>query len=98
MEFLIIIFFNRWYFLPDVCELPDLVLNLVLEKTHLVFQIVDAKFIEHAHLVIAVVTEEALEANGAQTVLAESLDFFCWMYLAATLLELPDLVIHEGPL
>jgi hypothetical protein len=43
--------------------------------------------------VVAVVSEQALEANGAEAVLAECLDFLGAVNLAAGLLELTNLVV-----
>jgi hypothetical protein len=96
VKLFVIVFFDRRHLLSDAGQLAYLVLDLVLKETHLIFKVVDAQVLEHDDVVISVLTKQALEANGAQVILAKGLYLFCGVYLAPTFLELTNLiVVHD---
>jgi hypothetical protein len=96
VKLFVIVFFDGGHLLSDAGQLADLVLNLVLKKTHLIFKVIYAQILEHDYVVISVLTKQALEAYGAQIVLAKRFYLFCGVYLAPAFLELTNLiVVHD---
>jgi hypothetical protein len=53
-----------------------------MELACFVFEVIYLEIVKHHHIMRSVVSEKALEANGAQTVFAEGLDVFFPMDLA----------------
>jgi hypothetical protein len=96
VKLFVIVFFDRGHLLSDSGQLADLILNLVLKETHLILEIIYAQIFEHDHIVISVLSEQALEAYGAQIILTKGLNVFCRVYLALAFLELTNLiVVHD---
>ena len=93
MELFVVILFNGGDLFAYSGKLANLILDLVLEQADLVLQVLNAELIEHDHIMISVVTQQALEANGAQIILTKGLDFLRLMDLASTVLKLADLVV-----
>jgi hypothetical protein len=75
MKLFVVILLDRGDLFAYPGKLADLVFYLVLKQAHLVLEIFDAQLVQHDNIVISVVSQEALEANGAQVILAECLDF-----------------------
>ena len=82
VEFLVIVLFDTVYLLSHATQLTNLVFDLVLELSDLFSQIIDSEFIQHDNIVVSVLTKETFEANGAEIILAESLDVLSRMDLA----------------
>lgn len=93
MEFLVVIFLDGGDLFSDTRQLTNLIFYLVLKQAHLVLQIFDAKLIEHDNIVVSMLPEQALEADGAQIVLAKGLDFLCRVDLTPAILKLSNLVV-----
>ena len=96
MELFVVVFLDGAHFLSDVGEFTDLVLNFILEEWNLIFQVINAKFLQHYYLVVAMVSEKALEAYWAQAVFAKSFDFLCWMDFTFALHELTYLIVSNA--
>jgi hypothetical protein len=56
-----------------------------LEERHLIFEVIYFELLKHHYLVVSVVSEEALEADGAEAVFAEGFDLLCRVNLALAL-------------
>ena len=82
VEFLVIVLFDTVYLLSHATQLTNLVFDLVLELSDLFSQIIDSEFVQHDNIVVSVLTKETFEANGAEIILAESLDVLSRMDLA----------------
>lgn len=82
LELFVIVLLNSANFLTHARELVDLRINLVVELTNLILEVVHFQLIEHDNIVVAVLAQEALEADRAKAVLAEGLDVFIVVDLA----------------
>jgi hypothetical protein len=67
-----------------------------LELADLVLEIVDAQLVKHDHVVVAVLAQQALEADAAQVILAEGFDVLCVVDLALGLVDLANLSLMVG--
>ena len=70
-----------------------MILHLVLKLTDLVFQVIHTEFVQHYHIMITVLSQQTLEADTAQVVLAEGLDIFRLVDTALSVTILADLVV-----
>ena len=82
MEFLVVIFLDAENFLSHGRQLGDLVFDFVLELGNLALEVLHGKLVEHDDLMVTMLTQEALEADRTEVVLAEGLDVFSLMDLA----------------
>jgi hypothetical protein len=92
LEFLVVVLLDGRHLVPDGGQLTDLIFDLVLELCHLVLQVVYTQLIQHHDIMVSVFTKETLEADAAEVVLAECLDFFSRMDFAFALVNLAYLV------
>ena len=69
-------------FLSHGRQLRDLVFDFVLELGDLTLEVLHGELVQHDDLVVAMLTQEAFEADRTEVILAESLDVFCLMDLA----------------
>ena len=93
LEFLVVVFLDGGNLLSHIAKLVDLVLHLVLELTDFILEIVDTQLVQHDHIVVSMFSQEALEADAAQVILAKSLNILRLVYLALGLLNLANLVL-----
>ena len=93
VKLLVIVFLDGGDFFADAAQLADLVLHLLLEEAHLVLEVLHAQLLQHHHVVVAVLPQQTLEADGAQVALAEGLNLLCWVNFTHTLLELTYLIV-----
>ena len=97
VELLVVVLLDLRHFLPDIAQLTDLVLHLVLELTHLVLQVIHVQLVQHHHVVVAVLAQQTLEANRTQVVLTEGFDLLRGVDLALALTNLTNLVMRHFP-
>jgi hypothetical protein len=53
-----------------------------MELPNLIFEIIHLKLVKHYYVMVSVLSQEALEANRAQVIFAESFDVFVTMDFA----------------
>ena len=76
IKLLVVVFFDTVHLLAHSGQLYDLVLNLILELAYLPLQILHGKFFQHHDVVVPVLSQQALEADRAEIVLAEGFYVF----------------------
>jgi hypothetical protein len=99
VKFLVVVLFDRLDFFSHIAEFRYLVLDFVLKLRDFALEVGDTEFIQHHDVVIAVLSQQAFEADTTKIVLAEGLDVFRWMELALGVAELgPGGSIESGKL
>ena len=54
LELFVVVLLNSANFLPHACELVNLRIDLVMELTNLILEVVHFQLVEHDHIVVAV--------------------------------------------
>lgn len=62
-KLLVVVLFNTADFLPHATKFGYLVFNFVLELGYFSREVAHVEFIQHDHIVLSVLTKQALEAN-----------------------------------
>ena len=81
-EFFVVVLLDAMHLLTHRAQLRDLIFDLVLKLTNFTAQVLHTELLKHDDLVITVLAQQALEADGAQVVLAEGFNVLSLVDLA----------------